>query len=82
MPRPFSAVLSLTGLNTAKNGQLRFIPSSSETLLARQGGLHRQHRIILCAFAYKFISNLHYLNGTASSSPPLYIVAHYKKYTL
>jgi hypothetical protein len=28
----------------------------------------RQHRIKLCTFAYKFVSNVHHLNGIASST--------------
>ena len=36
---------------------------------ASRGISLRQHSIILCTFAYKFISNLHYLNEIASSSP-------------
>jgi hypothetical protein len=41
-----------------------------------------QHSIILCSFAYKFISNPHYSNGIVSSSPPLYKSRLYRMRTL
>jgi hypothetical protein len=39
---------------------------------ASRGVSLRQHSIILCSFAYNFISNLHQLHEIASSSPPSY----------
>ena len=67
----------------SRNGHCRTIPSTGETLLARDRGVsHRQHSIILCIFAYKFISNLLYLNEIASSSPPLYIMVYHKIHIL
>jgi len=37
---------------------------------ASRGGSLRQHSIILCTSAYKFLSNLHQLNEIASSTAP------------
>jgi hypothetical protein len=51
------------------------IPSSGETLLESAGGgggAPGQHSRIFYVFAHKFISNLYYLHGIASSSPPPY----------
>ena len=48
---------------------------------ASRGVSLRQHSIILCTFAYKFISNLHQLNEIASSTAPLYKSRHYRMRT-
>jgi len=45
------------------------------------GGLPYVHSIILYRFAYKFISNLHYLNKIATNTPPLYRLQLYKMRT-
>jgi hypothetical protein len=60
------------GSGRAKEIARNLIPSTGETLLARNRGvLHRQHSIKLCTFTYKFISKLHSLSEIASSSHPL-----------
>ena len=38
---------------------------------ASKGVSHRQHSIILCSFAYNFISSIHHFYGIASSSSSL-----------
>ena len=58
------------------------IPSTGETLPgAKQGSLAWRPFIILCTFAYKFISKLPQLNENAPSTPPLYRGTHHKNNT-
>ncbi len=58
------------------------IPWTGETWSTLAGGSRlASTALILCTFAYKFISKLYYLNEIASNSPPPYKGAHYKKHS-
>jgi hypothetical protein len=59
---------------------LRLSPRPVRHAYASKGVSHRQHSIILYIFAYKIISNLHYLNEIASNSP-LHTNCNFTEYT-